>query len=595
MKEAALVAVAAGLLLGGCHGFAGLPLGRPTTTLSTSFSESEIAREIAEELKVMEQKDMEEKLFALPTHTNKDVDAVIRYTETSLKGLHQHSLKMEATAPYTMGESDLTGGGHEIIFANSYTDLGKIDIVGFDYDYTLVTYKEEMLGLIYDMSLKRLVMERQYPFQMLDDKKMKFDPRFSIRGLAVDKETGWICHLSYTHKVAVAWEGREKVTSSRLFEEYRGKRALRPSERRDRIKPLNDLFSMAECCLIADTVQFFKDHDIPFCPRNAVNDILSAIGGTHISGDFHRLVAADPAKYVRPTPYLKQVLTNLKQAGKSLIFVSNSPFWYVDAGMKYVIGENWRDDWDAVITSAGKPNFYTANNRPFREVCLVSGRIKFDEVVSLESGRVYTEGCLKELTRLMNWSNSEINGEPIRSKDALAGSNVLYVGDSLFADLVDAKREFGWTTAAVTPEVGFEMELQSQSHLISAQRSITLLVNALRLLQEALGPGMRTEEDLKVLDSLEQMVSKWRDHESNLMGNPFGSVFRARYQPSLFAHSLRRYSDLYMSSVSNLRHYSPQHRFYPEDSRLLSHEIDVEPECWALEDVLSTGNVGEYC
>jgi predicted HAD superfamily phosphohydrolase YqeG len=35
----------------------------------------------------------------------------------------------------------------------------------------------------------------------------------------------------------------------------------------------------------------------------------------------------------------------------------------------------------------------------------------------------------------------------------LASPNVLYIGDSLFADLVDAKRDFGWTTAGVTPEV----------------------------------------------------------------------------------------------------------------------------------------------
>lgn len=585
----------------GSHGFAVFPMrGRPTTLQPTSSSSSEIAKEVAAEMETAATEKnskgkikTEELLFSLPTHSNVQVDVLLRSTEKALRGLHNHSIKQELTAPCTMGESDLTGGAHEIIFSNSYIDLGKIDIVGFDYDYTLLTYKEELLDLIYSMALKRLVMERQYPLQMLDDPKLKFDPRFSIRGLAVDKETGWICHLSYTHKVAVAWEGREKVSSQRLYEEYRGKRALRPSERRERLKPLNDLFSMAECCLIADTVQFFKNHDIPFCPRNAVNDILRAIGDTHISGDFHRLVAKDPAKYVRPTPYLKQVLENLKQAKKSLIFVSNSPFWYVDAGMKYVIGDNWRDDWDAVITTAGKPNFYTDNNRPFREVCLSTGRIKFDEVVNFEKGSVYTEGCLKELTRLMNWSNSETNGEPIRSKDALAGSNVLYVGDSLFADLVDAKREFGWTTAAVTPEVGFEMELQSQSHLISTQRSIKLLLNALRILQEELGPGMRTEEDLAVLDSLEKLVSKWRDHESNLMGNPFGSVFRARYQPSLFAHSLRRYSDLYMSSVSSLRHYSPQHRFYPEDSRLLSHEIIDDKECWDLEDVLFSQDSGE--
>ena len=33
---------------------------------------------------------------------------------------------------------------------------------------------------------------------------------------------------------------------------------------------------------------------------------------------------------------------------------SNSPFWYCDAGMNYVIGEGWRDQWDVVIASAGK-------------------------------------------------------------------------------------------------------------------------------------------------------------------------------------------------------------------------------------------------
>ena len=578
------------------HGFhvtPGIGGPRPATLRKSSFSSSEMAREVAAEMKEVAtgakmngKTASDDLLINLPSHTHDGVEVVLRFTERALRGLHHHSLQQEETAPSTMGESELTGGGHETIFANSYTDLGKIDIVGFDYDYTLLTYKEELLDLIYSMSLKRLVMDRQYPLQMLDDPKMKFNPRFSIRGLAVDKETGWICHLSYTHKVAVAWEGHEKVKSSRLFEEYSGKRALRPSERRERLKPLNDLFSMAECCLIADTVQFFKDHDIPFCPRNAVNDILGAKDDTHMSGDFHRLVANDPAKYVRPTPYLKQVLASLKDANKSLIFVSNSPFWYVDAGMKYVIGENWRDDWDAVIALAGKPNFYTQNSRPFREVCLTSGRIKFDEVVSFEKGRVYTEGCLNELTRLMSWSNNEINGKPIHSKDALAGSNVLYIGDSLFADLVDAKREFGWTTAAVIPEVGFEMELLSQSQLIATQRSIKLLLKALRFIQEELGPRSRTAEDLAVLDSLEKLVSKWRDHESNLMGNPFGSVFRARYQPSLFANSLRRYSDIYMSSVSSLRHYSPQHRFYPEDSRLLNHEIIPEDKCLGFEDVL---------
>jgi HAD superfamily 5'-nucleotidase-like hydrolase len=206
---------------------------------------------------------------------------------------------------------------------------------------------------------------------------------------------------------------------------------------------------MAECCLIADTVQFFKDKGIPYSPRNAVRDILQVIGETHNSGDFHRLVAKNPERYFTPTPHLKELLDNLKAAGKRLIFVSNSPFWYVDAGMTYVIGENWRNSWDAIITTAGKPSFYTENERPFREVCLETGRIKFNEVVQFEKGAVYTEGCIKELTRLMNWrAPSKSEEEKGSSRPFLATSNVLYIGDSLFADLVDAKREFGWTTAA---------------------------------------------------------------------------------------------------------------------------------------------------
>jgi len=100
--------------------------------------------------------------------------------------------------------------------------------VGFDYDYTLVTYKQEVLSLIYDMALKRLVHKKFYPSEMLSA-GLKFDPCFSIRGLAVDREIGWICHLTYTHKVAVAWEGRQRVPREKLMEMYAGKRSLKPS------------------------------------------------------------------------------------------------------------------------------------------------------------------------------------------------------------------------------------------------------------------------------------------------------------------------------------------------------------------------------
>lgn len=471
------------------------------------------------------------------------------------------------------------------VYSNSYVDLGKVDTVGFDYDYTLVTYKKELLHLIYDMALKRLVEDFQYPEEMLDA-GMKFDPKFSVRGLAVDRETGWICHLSYTHKVAVAYEGRQQVSRERLMKEYTGKRALKPSERKVRLKPLNDLFSMAECCLIADVVQFFKDRNLPFCPKNAVYDVLGAIGSTHISGDFHRIVASKPEEYFEPSPHLREVLQKLKDSGKRLIFVSNSPFWYVDSGMKYVIGENWREMWDAVIVSAGKPRFYTETSRPFREVNKDTGRLQFKKVDRIEPGEVYSDGCLTELTKCLDWFHvskdipTDDDTNPQFEGTSLASPNVLYVGDSLFADLVDAKRDFGWTTAGVTPEVGWETDFAGETQFNNAQNVIDMILFTLREIQEELGNGIRSEEDLRVIVSLERMVAMWREEQNTLLGNPFGSVFRAKYQPSLFAHSLRRYCDLYMPNISALRHYSPQHRFYPLDARLLSHELSSNLDCW---------------
>ena len=59
-------------------------------------------------------------------------------------------------------------------------DLGKVDAVGFDYNYTLVTYTKELLKLIYDMALTRLVEEKEYQREMLTS-RLRFDPFFIQR------------------------------------------------------------------------------------------------------------------------------------------------------------------------------------------------------------------------------------------------------------------------------------------------------------------------------------------------------------------------------------------------------------------------------
>jgi len=158
-------------------------------------------------------------MTTLPRHpTNHDANEILSRAEKALQLMHEEVLASYATSSSSldgMGDDDilsqsdatdiiidnsadsdddfdeddedcilsnlLTNNIESSVYANSYVDLGKVDTVGFDFDYTLVTYTTELLSLIYDMSLKRLVEEKEYPREMLSA-GLKFDPFFSIRG-----------------------------------------------------------------------------------------------------------------------------------------------------------------------------------------------------------------------------------------------------------------------------------------------------------------------------------------------------------------------------------------------------------------------------
>ena len=127
-------------------------------------------------------------MTTLPRHpTNDDANDILTQTEEALRSMQERILLTNADTDDSALEPILdqieipTDIEKESVYANSYVDLGKVNTVGFDYDYTLVTYTESLLELIYDMALKRLVEEKEYPREMLEC-GLKFDPFFSIRG-----------------------------------------------------------------------------------------------------------------------------------------------------------------------------------------------------------------------------------------------------------------------------------------------------------------------------------------------------------------------------------------------------------------------------
>lgn len=96
------------------------------------------------------------------------------------------------------------------------------------------------------------------------------------------------------------------------MEEYSGKNTLARLERKKRLRPINDLFSLPVSCLVSDVVQWLKDNDIPFCRESVATDILASIDNAHSSGNFHRIVASKPEIFFEPQPYLREVIESLK-------------------------------------------------------------------------------------------------------------------------------------------------------------------------------------------------------------------------------------------------------------------------------------------
>ena len=118
----------------------------------------------------------------LPRHpTNELANEILVQTEGALKKMQERELFLasgeenNAIWSKNVGDSLSVLEEEEIpmeieqesVYANSYVDLGKVDTVGFDFDYTLVTYTQQLLELIYDMALRRLVNEKEYPSAML--------------------------------------------------------------------------------------------------------------------------------------------------------------------------------------------------------------------------------------------------------------------------------------------------------------------------------------------------------------------------------------------------------------------------------------------
>ena len=67
--------------------------------------------------------------------------------------------------------------------------------------------------------------------------------------------------------------------------------------------------------------------------------------------------------YFEENDHLKPFLQRLRDANKQIFLITNSAYWYVNHGMTYLLGEEWRTFFDVIIRQARKPSFFGEQKR----------------------------------------------------------------------------------------------------------------------------------------------------------------------------------------------------------------------------------------
>lgn len=443
------------------------------------------------------------------------------------------------------------------IYANNEVNLDLVDIYGFDYDYTLALYSSTLDAMIYNTAKDFLVKKYKYPDGI---KKYDYIPDFASRGLHYDIQKGLLMKIDAFHyiQLGTVYRGLKPVSDEEVLELYGGTNHVPLEEasgfygKGPMMKQFMDVFSIPEMTLLAAANDFFISNDIEYDPVHLYKDVSDAIGMVHIQGYMYKWVMQDLEKFILRGDETNAVLQCLANSGKKLFLITNSPFSFVDKGMKYMVGKDWRDFFDIIIVQAEKPHFFNNCAKPFR-LLDCNGDLQWDKIKSLDKGKIYKQGNLFDFIRLTGWR----------------GSKVLYFGDHLYSDLADLMLRHGWRTGAIVPELEVETRLVNTQQYAQSLTWLQALTGLLERMQVHRSPEAKEilKEWLKERDEL-LAVTK------NLFNPQFGSIFRTCHNPSYFSRRLCRFSDLYMASISCLLNYDLSYTFYPRRTPL-QHEAPL--------------------
>jgi 5'-nucleotidase len=450
--------------------------------------------------------------------------------------------------------STLPGG----VFANRTLNLRSVRAIGYDMDYTLIHYRtEEWESAAFEHARKLLAL-RGWPVQ-----DCVFDPDDYIQGLVIDLDLGNLVKATRFGYVIQAQHGTRQLTFDELRSTY-ARTSVEVSEPRFRF--LNTLFSLSEASLYAQLVDRLDDGTIPgVLGYDELHRMVSAaLDESHTQGALKAGIIAEPDRFVELDDEVAATLLDQRAAGKKLLLITNSDWWYTRPMMswcfdRFVPSGTWRDLFDIVVVDAAKPRFFAQEEPAFRVVDEEQGLL-LPHRGPFEVGEVYHGGSARMVETSLD----------------LTGDEILFVGDHLFGDVHVSKSVLRWRTVLILREL--EAELVDAERFVSDEArlrdlmadkgrledeiaSLRLRRARLRARGDAQGRARTLQGGIDRLAGrlrqLDEVISPLARASSELGNQSWGPLMRAGHDKSLFARQVERYADVYTSRVSNLGRRTP--------------------------------------
>ncbi|GMH16213.1 hypothetical protein Nepgr_018054 [Nepenthes gracilis] len=507
------------------------------------------------------------------------------------------------------------------IFCNRSLNMKNIVAVGFDMDYTLAQYKPETFeSLAYGFTIKKLVYDLGYPPELLE---WSFDWKYMVRGLVLDKKRGNILKMDRHKYVKVAYHGFREMLKEEKVATY-GNTLIRDSFDEPDYALIDTLFSLAEAYLFAQLVDF-KDNKPGKVIAGAdyasmYKDVRAAVDLCHRDGTLKQMVAEDPQRYINDDTLIVPMLKMLRDSGRSTFLVTNSLWDYTNIVMNFLCRKHtgnsitgssfgWLQYFDVVITGSAKPGFFHEENRAnIFEVVPESGLL-----INTDNGtpmpQVGNTTAILPSKGLTNACQVFQGGNVAHLHKLLhieSSSQVLYVGDHIYGDILRSKKVLGWRTMLVVPELEREVELLWEFRDIRKQ--LRLLRNERNPIEDKLHrikwslkfEDLNTDQkealqfELRNLEYQREQTRLAHQQVQRELHQKFhevwGQLMKTGYQNSRFAHQVERFACLYSSQVTNLGLYSPD-KYYRTSEDFMPHEFDI---LVAVQNTVSLSTTAKY-